>query len=408
MLGGGPVQHREVQHHESSQFQQLFPMIEYLEGGVESGFKKVQRGVYETRLLHVKGSRNLRVMSVSLSADSLNEGDVFILDQGSTLVQWNGRESSKKERSKALQVCNTIKDDERGGKCEVTVCLQGEEPEDFWQALGGRPAEIGEATSDDDPKMAGKGAARLVRVSDESGTIELTEVSVGGLERSMLDTNDVFIVDLHTDIFVWVGKKATRQERQKSMCYGIEFSADGERPPWTRVTKVTEGAEPPLFTHNFSSWATQSVVDFSAHNGANVAKARTSLSAAELATSSRRKSVKLLQEAQVARQSVVDLGGSITAWRIEKFKEVRVPAEKYGEFYEGDSYILRHDYVIDRKEMHVIYFWLGRTSSVDEKGAAALIATRMDDELGGAAKQVRIVMGKEPDDFLILFKGRML
>ena len=37
----------------------------YLEGGVDSGFKKVQRGVYEKRLFHVKGKRNVRVSQVS-------------------------------------------------------------------------------------------------------------------------------------------------------------------------------------------------------------------------------------------------------------------------------------------------------------------------------------------------------
>ena len=50
MLGGGPVQHREVQHHESAQFLQLWRSIEYLDGGVSSGFKKVERGVFETRV----------------------------------------------------------------------------------------------------------------------------------------------------------------------------------------------------------------------------------------------------------------------------------------------------------------------------------------------------------------------
>ena len=50
----------------------------------------------------------------------------------------------------------------------------------------------------------------------------------------------------------------------------------------------------------------------------------------------------------------------------------------------------------------------GSQSSADEKGASALIATRMDDEVGGAATQVRVVMGKEPSHFVRLFKGKMV
>ena len=46
----------------------------------------------------------MRVTSVPLTGDSLNEGDVFVLDTGNLLMQWNGKSSSKKERAKALQV----------------------------------------------------------------------------------------------------------------------------------------------------------------------------------------------------------------------------------------------------------------------------------------------------------------
>ncbi len=55
-LGGGPVQYREVQGNESATFVALFKNrggLEYLPGGVESGFRKVDRDAYVTRLLMV-------------------------------------------------------------------------------------------------------------------------------------------------------------------------------------------------------------------------------------------------------------------------------------------------------------------------------------------------------------------
>lgn len=55
-LGGGPVQYREVQENESPAFVALFKNrggLEYLPGGVESGFRKVERDVYVNRLLMV-------------------------------------------------------------------------------------------------------------------------------------------------------------------------------------------------------------------------------------------------------------------------------------------------------------------------------------------------------------------
>jgi len=56
-LGRGPVQYREVQGSESDLFLSYFKNtggVEYLPGGVESGFVHVERDVYPTRLLHVK------------------------------------------------------------------------------------------------------------------------------------------------------------------------------------------------------------------------------------------------------------------------------------------------------------------------------------------------------------------
>ena len=81
----------------------------------------------------------------------------------------------------------------------------------------------------------------------------------------------------------------------------------------------------------------------------------------------------------------------------------------HGQFFAGDSYIVQYEYEDEnKKKMWILYFWLGAQSSQDEKGAAALHTTKMDDMLGGAATQVRVVMGKEPTHFIRLFKGKMV
>ena len=50
----------------------------------------VKAAEYKPRLLQVKGAKKgaVKVSEVNLKADSLNDGDVFILDNGLTLVQW--------------------------------------------------------------------------------------------------------------------------------------------------------------------------------------------------------------------------------------------------------------------------------------------------------------------------------
>ena len=61
-------------------------------------------------------------------AASVNKGDCFILDNFDDIYQWNGPDSSRLERQKAMTVTQKIRDDERGGRAtihilDVKVCL---------------------------------------------------------------------------------------------------------------------------------------------------------------------------------------------------------------------------------------------------------------------------------------------
>eukprot|EP00966_Prymnesium_polylepis_P243084 5621560-Prymnesium_polylepis.1 len=83
----------------------------------------------------------------------------------------------------------------------------------------------------------------------------------------MLEPSDVFIVDLHSEVFVWVGKGASEQERREAMRLGLAFCGEEGRPEWTSVHKVKQGTEPPIFTHNFASWDTMASVPTAARGG---------------------------------------------------------------------------------------------------------------------------------------------
>lgn len=72
--------HLEEMNYESELFMSYFSNgIQYLPGGVESGFKEVVVD-YTPKLFHIKGETYPRVYSVAVAANSINEGDVFILD----------------------------------------------------------------------------------------------------------------------------------------------------------------------------------------------------------------------------------------------------------------------------------------------------------------------------------------
>jgi hypothetical protein len=108
-------------------------------------------------------------------------------------------------------------------------------------------------------------------------------------------------------------------------------------------------------------------------------------------------------------QHLVDDGsGKVEVWRIEDFEMAAVDPKMYGQFFGGDSYVILYTYFINNKENYIIYFWQGQESSQDERSAAALHAVHLDDKYGGAPVQVRVVQSKEPDHFLLVFKGCMV
>jgi len=283
ILGGAPVQHREEQGKESEEFLQCFKTLEYRKGGVSSGFKHVDRDAYETRLLRIKGARSVRVQQVPLSASSLNAGDVFLLDTGLAILQWNGAEASRKEKSKALEVALSIKDDERGGKATFSAFEQGEESAEFWAALGGE-GPIAPALTDAAPKATSRDTIKLIKVSDESGSLKQTTVATGDLKKEMLESADVYIVDNGSLIFVWVGKAATPAERKGGMALGVQYSKDREHADYTKVTKVSEGTETAVFKSLFESWKPPPApLDFSAGSHGHIAPPLAQDSSADLA-----------------------------------------------------------------------------------------------------------------------------
>jgi len=251
-LGGGPIQHREVQGYESDLFQSYFPRgIRIMNGGVDTGFNKVKPKEYKPRLLQVKGRKRVRLVEVPLDAKSVNSGDVFILDLGLLLVQFNGKDSRIFERSKATEICRAL-DDERGSVPEVVVFDEFTKPEEWpkeWvERLGKGPYATAEEGGDDlaFERMA---TGRVVfRLSNESGKLEMTKIAEGpAATKDKLDTKDAFIIDFGNEIFTWVGRGASREERRNGVQYAMDYLKKNGKPETTPITVTLEGSESDYF-----------------------------------------------------------------------------------------------------------------------------------------------------------------
>lgn len=241
-LGGLPVQYREVQGHESKEFLSLFPKIIIQHGGIDSGFNHVTPEAYRPRLLHVKGTiQRAVVREVPLSAHSLNSGDVFVVDLGLEVIQFNGKGSGGGEKSKAAQLVRGI-DDERGSKVVIHVLDESDEkPTDewqkFWNTIGGKQQIKAEEGKD----QTVQNIKQIFKVSDASGKMSFTEVP---FKKTSLVEDDVFVCAVGPAVYAWCGSRATSNEKKAAFSFAQQYLNDH---PFllkaTPIIRILSGAE---------------------------------------------------------------------------------------------------------------------------------------------------------------------
>ncbi|XP_034548396.1 gelsolin-like isoform X2 [Notolabrus celidotus] len=404
-LQGKPIQYREIQGYESRTFSGYFKKgLKYMKGGVASGMKQVITNEVDVqRLLQVRGKRTVRATEVPVSWESFNRGDSFILDLGEDIIQWSGCHSNRFERLKATMVSKGIRDEERCGRGNLLVCIEGEEPDRMLEVLGEKP-ELPEAHTDD-TKMdsCNRKLAKLYKVSNAGGDIEISMVEDHNpFPQGALHSGECFILDngANGNIFVWKGKDANNEERHAVLQSADQFIKKMNYPAYTRVQVLPEKGETPLFKQFFQNW--RDPEDTVGMGVAYVSNQIAKIKKVEFDVSQLHES-----DSMAAQYGMVDNGeGEKTIWRVEGSEKVPVDPESYGQFYGGDSYIIQYQYRHNQRGGCIIYIWQGAESSQDEVGTSALLAINLDEEMGGRAVQVRVVQGKEPAHLMSLFGGK--
>jgi len=307
-LGDLPVQFREVQGYEAPEFLKLFAgTVRYMDGGIESGFNHVTPKQYKPRLFWIKGTSptDTRVTQVPLERKALNDGDVFVLDNGLSLFQWNGKSSGVWEKRKGGEVVAGIKS-ERSGKPKASFLNSGEDDVGFWGLLAGGKGPIPAAIPDEQKtvkkptispsmarvkpgeskpefqsiqlkktvpiakpkveppkKTAGAGggfeeaAPVMLKRGQEAvympGEAPPGHGAGGKMKRSDLSTNDVFIFDAVEALYTWVGKAASIEDRREAILKGVEYLKQHNRPLHTPVIRVIEANETEAFWTAFDA-----------------------------------------------------------------------------------------------------------------------------------------------------------
>ncbi|XP_032360262.1 villin-1 isoform X2 [Etheostoma spectabile] len=410
-LGGSPVQHREVQGNESPLFRSYFKNgLIYKKGGVASGFQHVDTNVYNIlRLLHVKGRKHVTATEVEMSWNSFNNGDIFLLDMGKAIVQWNGPQSNRREKLKAVLLAQDIRDRERGGRAQIGLVEGSDEQASpelmkvLMAVLGPRTGQLKEAIPDEEPDHVQNTNVRLYHVFENSGNLVVQEVATQPLTQDLLHSSDCYIVDQRgSNVMVWKGKQSSKEERQEALNRAVGYIKAKNYPSSTSVDVMSEGGESAMFKHLFKSWRDKGQTQGlgTTYNMGKIAKVdQVKFDTMELHAR---------PELAAQQRMVDDASGDVKVWRIENLELAEVNPNTYGQFYGGDCYLVLYTYQRSNQKQYILYMWQGRHATKDEITACAYQAVNIDNKYNGAPVQVRVVMGKEPRHFLAIFKGKLI
>ena len=243
---------------------QEFGGISLLKGANHpSGFYTVVDVKHETKTYRVPDPNHLRLELVENNALSFDPRFSFIIDAGMTIWVWHGLKSNVVLKSKARLLAEKICKLERKGQAQVIQVVQGREPAEFCEHVmpDGSQNQVEEHVPLD------LGSPRLYNVAVGRSRIELNQVDGQRpasqlLSRQALSPKNVLILDTHSEIFVWLGKKSRRLCQTVGARMARELCHLIDRPGYSSITICNQGCEPLAFRLRFSGWDDVMPVDF--------------------------------------------------------------------------------------------------------------------------------------------------
>lgn len=162
----------------------------------------------------------VRVLQVPLEAASLNNGDVFILDNGLTVYQFNAPNSDSKERRRAMEIVQQDIREDRDGLPELTI-LDGDEVfscDPFWELLGGKVDDLPDPESGRDTEITDdvnfSASKKLFKISDESGSLVLSlEKEAESVSEDDMNDEDVWVVACDGKCFIHIAENTSKDEK---------------------------------------------------------------------------------------------------------------------------------------------------------------------------------------------------
>ncbi|XP_071742121.1 villin-5-like isoform X3 [Rutidosis leptorrhynchoides] len=248
------TQARIYEGHEPLLFKAIFQSFMILKGGLSNGYKKYisDKGLPDDTykedgiaLFRVQGSgpENMQSIQVEPVASSLNSCYCYILHKDSLVFTWNGRQTTVDDQELAERQLDLIKPD-----LQTRVHKEGAESDQFWEILGGKKeysAQKIPTETESDP--------HLFSCTLSKDDMKVTEIY--NFDQDDLLTEDVYILDCHTSIFLWVGQEFHLKTKTQVLPIGEKFINRDvlleKLSLQTPIFILMEASEPPFFTRFF-------------------------------------------------------------------------------------------------------------------------------------------------------------
>ncbi|KAI5636796.1 gelsolin repeat domain-containing protein [Phthorimaea operculella] len=219
-------------------------------------------GTYEddgVRLFKVEGTElnvDMKALQVPEKADQLEDDDVFVLETKEVVYVRNGKESLPEEEEAALAFVKLAV----GEAKEIVQFKQGDEPEEFWEPLGGAP------DADENEAKSGWKSSASRRVTTPPSLYSVTVTIKGKIKveeladdfsQQDLSEDGVYILDVGEEIYMWEGASVPERVKKARTDIVKEYiKDDGLDRSFDNilVVGVKQDREPKVFKKHFPEW----------------------------------------------------------------------------------------------------------------------------------------------------------
>lgn len=212
----------------------------------------------------------------------------------------------------------------------------------------------------------------------------------------------IYIIDAHLrGIWIWVGRKATKQERTDAMRHARGYVIKKNYPSSTVVIRVIDRFEPPEFMNMFFTWLS---MDF------NAQARKTLLEKFDTLT--------LIGRPKLAAQTqLIDDGFGEVKLYIVEYEDLKEIKKRNGTaLYSGNCYIIHYAIPTLSTNLtlncpgvkHILYLWCGRNCTNGDRESGELFLSEMSDHLRSSVVQIKLTEGLETPHFLQIFKGQLI